>query len=76
MCQDSFVRPSRCAASIRDAESFGDKLKQAVQRQLPSRSRHKNTTTASSNTAAASDDESFAQMLARITKAKAKLQRA
>jgi len=62
------------AQSPSEDDTFGEKLRQALRARLASRSRHKNTTTASSNTAAASsDDESFAQMLARITKARAKL---
>jgi hypothetical protein len=56
--------------SSQDDESggFAQKLCEAVQRQLGSRSRqHKNTTAASSD-----DDETFAQKLTRIAKEKAK----
>jgi len=45
-------------------ESFGDKLKKAVEARLPSRSRQKKTT------AANSDVETFAQKLVRFTREK------
>ena len=70
-----FVNIDRCHKTVmksRKSESLfaAFYLCKAVKARLASRSHHKHTT------AASSDDESFAQMLARITKARAKLRRA
>jgi hypothetical protein len=58
---------ARSAARAED-ESFAQKLRAAVQRQLPSRSRRKTA-------AASAADEIFGQKVARIAKEKAKQRR-
>lgn len=66
MAADLNAHPPPLAAASQ-AESFGDKLTQAVQRQLGARSARNND-----NTSPAASEETFAQKLTRITKKKAK----